>query len=115
MVMDINNSGRNASVSNTVNTNPPTGKPNSGSPLPVANQGQTTVTPANTPEPGSGVYISSEAQTMQKLAQQLKDPPVNQSRVTQIKQAIANNTYTINPERIAEKLLSADEQMPTPH
>ncbi len=111
MVIDIGSQGRKPTVPANTSQNAGNSKVNtppasSAVPPPaVANQ-----TPA--PAVETGVSISQEAQVMQKLAQQLKDPPVQQGKVAQLKQAIANRTYTINPERIAQKLLLADEYSP---
>ena len=55
------------------------------------------------------VSLSSEAQTLSRLEAQIKaSPDVNTSRVEEIKQAIADGTFEINADRIAEKMLSQD-------
>lgn len=56
--------------------------------------------------PPSEVSISSEAQAMQRLASQLSTGNgVDSARVQAIRDALANNTYVINPEKIADKLM----------
>lgn len=63
--------------------------------------------------PGSGtsqgkadVQLSEEAQTMQRLATELRGGDgVDKARVAAIRDALANNTYRIDPEKIADKLI----------
>ncbi len=111
MVIDIGSQGRKPSLPANTTQNPGNNKVNT----PVGTQppAAPTAAPAAPAPAQTGVFISQEAQVMQKLAQQLKDPPVQQGKVAQLKQAISNRTYTINPERIAQKLLLADENAPS--
>jgi negative regulator of flagellin synthesis FlgM len=56
------------------------------------------------------VSISSEAQSLTKLQAKIGElPNVNLERVENIKQAIAEGRFEINPERIAENMLIQDE------
>jgi negative regulator of flagellin synthesis FlgM len=56
------------------------------------------------------VSISSEAQSLAKLQAKIGElPDVNLERVENIKQAIAEGRFHINPERIAENMLIQDE------
>jgi negative regulator of flagellin synthesis FlgM len=58
------------------------------------------------------VKLSSEAQMLNKLEEQLtKLPDANQERIANIKQSIENGTFSINAERIAEKLTSLEGQL----
>ncbi len=66
----------------------------------------------NAPNPAETVKFSSEAQMLNKLEEQLSElPDTNEGRIASIKQAIADGTFSINPERIATKLASLEEQL----
>ncbi|NNM51731.1 MAG: flagellar biosynthesis anti-sigma factor FlgM, partial [Pseudomonadales bacterium] len=67
--------------------------------------------PPATATPMGQVVISAEAMAMQKLAQQLRNGPVDSGKVAHLRQSIANNTYTINPDSIAQKLLQNEEDL----
>jgi negative regulator of flagellin synthesis FlgM len=41
-----------------------------------------------------------------------KVPTVNENRVAAIKSAIQNGSYTVNPERVADKMLQFDDKLP---
>ena len=56
------------------------------------------------------VSLSSAAQSMSKLESAINSSPdVNSSKVEEIKRAIAEGSYSINPESIAERMLDQDE------
>ncbi|GAA5316147.1 MAG: flagellar biosynthesis anti-sigma factor FlgM [Candidatus Pelagadaptatus aseana] len=60
--------------------------------------------------PAKDVSLSSEAHTLNRLEAQINaSPDIDASRVAQIKQAIADGTFEINAERIAEKMLNQDD------
>lgn len=62
------------------------------------------------PATGDLVSLSGEAHTMNRLEAQIKaSPDVNAERVAKIKEAIANGSFEINAERIAERMLSSDD------
>jgi negative regulator of flagellin synthesis FlgM len=70
--------------------------------------------PANAqprPEAGSGarVDISSLSASLQEVG--TGETPVNTQRVAEIKQAIAEGRFQINPERIADGLLASVRDM----
>ncbi|MCR8921405.1 flagellar biosynthesis anti-sigma factor FlgM [Dasania sp. GY-MA-18] len=55
------------------------------------------------------VNLSNQAQTLKSLESKLADlPEVDEERVATIKAAIANGEYSINNDKIAEKLLASD-------
>ncbi|WP_439134124.1 flagellar biosynthesis anti-sigma factor FlgM [Pseudomaricurvus sp.] len=61
----------------------------------------------NTPKPE--VSLSSQAQQLSQLESKIQaTPDVDTQRVADIKQAIADGTYEINPDRIAESMLAQD-------
>lgn len=58
------------------------------------------------------VKLSSEAQMLSKLEDQLAQlPDADDDRIATIKQAIATGTFSVNPERIAAKLISLEDQL----
>jgi negative regulator of flagellin synthesis FlgM len=61
---------------------------------------------------GDGVQITNSARQLAALEQAIRAfPDVNQARVDQIRSAIANGTYQVSPERIAEKLMQMENQL----
>ena len=57
-----------------------------------------------------GVSLSAQAKLMQKLESQIDAAPdVNAERVANIKKALAEGTYEINAERVAERMLDQDQ------
>tara|TARA_R110002167_G_scaffold9806_6_gene45329 strand:- start:11050 stop:11367 length:318 start_codon:yes stop_codon:yes gene_type:complete len=66
----------------------------------------------NTQTQPETVKFSSEAQMLSKLEDQLGQlPDTNQERLASIKQAIQNGSFSVNPERIAEKLTSLEGRL----
>lgn len=58
----------------------------------------------------SDVSLSSQAQSLSRLESQLSSTPeVNSDRVSELKKAIAEGSYQINPESIAQRMLEQDE------
>ncbi|MCO8163439.1 flagellar biosynthesis anti-sigma factor FlgM [Pseudomonas sp. 21LCFQ010] len=56
---------------------------------------------------GESVHLSSEAQQLQGITDKLRDlPTVNSARVAELKQAIADGSYTVDSNRLASKLLN---------
>jgi negative regulator of flagellin synthesis FlgM len=56
------------------------------------------------------VQITSKATQLASLGQQLSAlPAINQNRVAQISQALANGTYSISAEKIASGLLQSEQ------
>jgi negative regulator of flagellin synthesis FlgM len=57
------------------------------------------------------VALSGLADAIRTVAAKLAaEPAVDESRVKGIKDALARGDYTIDPERIARKLIDADNQ-----
>ncbi|MCO8167308.1 flagellar biosynthesis anti-sigma factor FlgM [Pseudomonas sp. 21LCFQ02] len=62
---------------------------------------------ANVKNAGESVHLSSEAQQLQGITDKLRDlPTVNSARVAELKQAIADSSYTVDSNRLASKLLN---------
>jgi len=59
--------------------------------------------------PGVDVKVSSMARGLEKAGS--AEPEVDVEKVKAIRQAIADKTYTVNPEAIAEKLLANARDM----
>lgn len=59
--------------------------------------------PASTTSDGEAVSLSSLAGTLQGN----EKPPINSARIQEIKQAIAEGRFTINPEAIADRLIAS--------
>ena len=59
--------------------------------------------------PGVDVKVSSLARGLDKAG--ATEPDVDVDKVNTIRQAIANKTYAVNPEAIAEKLLANARDM----
>ncbi len=59
--------------------------------------------------PGVDVKVSSLARGLDKAA--VAEPEVDTEKVNAIRQAIADKTYAVNPEAIADKLLANAREM----
>ena len=63
--------------------------------------------------PTDSVQITDTASYLATAEQTLSDVPViNSGRVTEASDALANGTYKISPERIANQLLSFERLLP---
>ncbi len=57
------------------------------------------------------VNISKEAKDIKKMQKSLKEKPdIRRKKVEEIKKQISNGTYKVNPEKIAEKIISDIEE-----
>lgn len=60
--------------------------------------------------PGDQVVLSQEAQTLGRLQSKIDSAPdVNLEKVAEIRRAIAEGRFEINPERIAENMLNQND------
>ncbi|HEY5808709.1 MAG TPA: flagellar biosynthesis anti-sigma factor FlgM [Povalibacter sp.] len=63
---------------------------------------------------GSPVQITGQARQLAALEQAVQGLPiVNEARVAEISSAIEEGRYQVNPERIADKLLRAEQDLGT--
>jgi negative regulator of flagellin synthesis FlgM len=61
---------------------------------------------------GSPVQITGQARQLAALEQAAKSlPVVNEARVAEIRDAIEEGRYEVNPERIADKLLRTEQEL----
>ncbi|GMQ89057.1 MAG: hypothetical protein BMS9Abin09_0503 [Gammaproteobacteria bacterium] len=91
--------------------------PASGQGAPVENQqkehsNSTSADSGNTGNSSDRVSLTGEARQLQDLEARLaSEPVVDSQRVEAVRSAVENGTYTVNPERIAEKLMSLEEAL----
>ena len=63
---------------------------------------------------GQGIHITDSARQLAALEQAIRNmPEVNDAKVAEIRNAIANGSYQVAPERIAEKLLRLEQELLT--
>ena len=63
---------------------------------------------------GSPVQITDQARKLAALEQAVQSlPVVNESRVAEIRLALEEGRYQVNPERIADKLLRTEQELST--
>lgn len=71
--------------------------------------------PAPTPQAASTadqVTFTGPALALQKLGAAVANAPVvNSAKVASIKQSVQNGTYTVNPGRVADKILQYDNEL----
>jgi len=80
---------------------------------PVAETGQTAATASTqttAKSSGDKVQLSQEAQKLGQLQAKINaSPDVNLEKVNEIRRAIAEGRFHVNPERIADALLNQEE------
>ncbi|MEB0041387.1 MULTISPECIES: flagellar biosynthesis anti-sigma factor FlgM [unclassified Pseudomonas] len=60
---------------------------------------------------GEAVHLSDEAQRLQTIGDKVRSQPVvNSARVAELKQAVADGSYTVDSGRVASKLLNFEAQ-----
>lgn len=101
MAMEIN--GLNSSQTNTNKARNGQGvvAPKSGTPAESAATGKSA---------GDTVQISSQAQTLNRLQNQVgKEAPMNREKIESLKAAIASGTYKPDAQAIAQRMLDSDQ------
>jgi negative regulator of flagellin synthesis FlgM len=81
--------------------------------IPLATETKTNsapAAPATANRAGDQVVLSQEAQTLGRLQSKINSAPdVNLEKVEEIRRAIAEGRFEINPERIAENMLKQND------
>jgi len=84
-------------------------KPASGQAAETAGKGQG----AAQSKPADQLDLTDRARSLKALEAQIhKSPDVDNQRIAELKQALKDGTYEINPARIADKLLALDDLLP---
>ena len=93
------------------------GASSSGSPIEQIRASTAVSTATSAPQPGvDSVNITDSARRMFALAQAVQDAPeVDAQRVDALQQAVGNGQYTINPDRIADRLLQMEQDLVAAH
>lgn len=100
----------NATISN--NGLPPFAPPASGSGGgSTATAGASASSAGANSKVGDEVKLTDSARALQAAARPADGAAVDQKRVDQVRQALADGSYTINPARIAEQMLALDQQL----
>ena len=80
----------------------------------VSRTGDASSAPAESAQVASGnpVKITGQARQLASLEQAVQGlPVVNEGRVAEIRLALEEGRYQVNPERIAEKLLRTEQEL----
>ena len=102
MILNTNNTLDSVSTKGTRSKPAAPSAPEAKAPAPDA-------TPAGK-NPGDQVVLSQEAQNLGRLQTKINSSPdVDLEKVAEIRRAIAEGRFEINPERIAENMLNQDE------
>ena len=72
----------------------------------------TTASTSTVPAPtGDQVNLTDSALALQQAARADQSTAIDPKRVEQVRQALANGSYSINPGRIADGMLAMDQQL----
>jgi negative regulator of flagellin synthesis FlgM len=102
-------------MANTINSYSGSGAASvsSSRPTQASRENASAATTSENSQSGTGngeVQITSTAASLASLGQRLSSlPAINQNRVAQISQALANGTYSISADKIASGLLQSDQ------
>ena len=93
------------------------GASSSGSPIEQIRASTAVSTATSAPQPGvDSVNITDSARRLFALAQAVHDAPeVDAQRIAALQQALGNGQYTINPDRIADRLLQMERDLVAAH
>lgn len=93
------------------------GASSSGSPIEQIRASTAVSTATSAPQPSvDSVNITDSARRLFALAQAVQDSPeVDTERVAALQHAIASGEYTINPDRVADRLLQMEQDRVAAH
>jgi negative regulator of flagellin synthesis FlgM len=93
------------------------GPSSSGSPVEQIRASTAVSTATSAPQPSvDSVNITDSARRMFALAQAVQEAPeVDTERVAALQNAIGNGQYTINPDRVADRLLQMEQDLVAAH
>ena len=93
------------------------GASSSGSPIEQIRASTAVSTATSAPQPSvDSVNITDSARRLFALAQAVQDSPeVDAERVAALQHAIASGQYTINPDRVADRLLQMEQDLVAAH
>ena len=79
-------------------------------PTPVAPRSDAAANPATHPE--DTVDLTNVARLMQRVENMLASvPPTDRARVDAVRQALANGSYEVDPERIAARIINLEREL----
>ena len=78
----------------------------------ISRSGENAAAPQSSATAGTAVSITEQAKQLAALEQAVQSlPAVNEARVAEIRTAIQEGRYQVDPERIAEKLLCIEQEL----
>ena len=89
---------------------PPSGPQPQSQAAAKAGQAQVQSTRGDRKAPGVGVTVSETARALEQAGVS-SEAEIDAAKVEAVRQAIASNTYQVNPEAIADKLLANAQEM----
>lgn len=100
----------NFDTNNTIGGSAPKGTRRTSSPVEPAVSATTDATKPDAKASADQVQLSQEAKKLGQLQAKIdSSPDVNLEKVNEIRRAIAEGKFHVNPERIAEALLNQEE------
>lgn len=107
MVIDFSRLNSSSSLTGSTRTSASKESAEAGKSLPLESAAEQ----AGTVKSGESVHLSDEAQQLQKVTDKLRDQPaVDNARVAELKAAIADGSYKVDSNRVANKLLNFEAQ-----
>ncbi len=87
-----------------------------GTPVEKQGDGKSPASPASPADSGTPgadrVSLTGEARQLQALEARIaSEPVVDRQRVEAVRTAVENGTFTVNPERIADKMISLEQAL----
>lgn len=79
---------------------------------PATKPGVSADTPARPVDAADSLKLTGEATTLQAIERELNTAPaIDAQRVQQVREALQNGSYRINPDAIASRMLELDQQL----